>query len=62
MKITAAVTEAKDQPFELQEVDLEEPRPDGTATQSVDFHLALVRAAHNSALLIMFLATQSLLA
>jgi GntR family transcriptional regulator, transcriptional repressor for pyruvate dehydrogenase complex len=41
---------------------IDEPGPDGTATQSVDFHMALVRAAHNSALLTMFLATQSLLA
>ena len=41
---------------------IDDPGPDGTATQSVDFHKALVRAAHNSALLTMFLATQSLLA
>jgi DNA-binding FadR family transcriptional regulator len=41
---------------------IEEPGPDSSATKSVDFHKALVRAAHNSALLIMFLATQSLLA
>lgn len=39
-----------------------EPGPDRTATRSVDFHTALVRSAHNSALLTMFLATQSLLA
>lgn len=41
---------------------IEERGPDGTATRSVDFHKALVRAAHNSALLTMFLAVQSLLA
>jgi DNA-binding FadR family transcriptional regulator len=33
----------------------------GTASQSVDFHTALVRSAHNSALLTMFLATAALL-
>lgn len=41
---------------------IEEPRPVGTATRSVDFHTALVRAAHNSALLTMFLAIQAVLA
>ena len=41
---------------------IREPGPAGTATRSVDFHTALVRASHNSALLTMFLATQSLLA
>lgn len=41
---------------------IQEPGPVATATRSVDFHTALVRAAHNSALLTMFLAAQSLLA
>ncbi len=41
---------------------IEEPRFAGTAIRSVGFHTALVRAAHNSALLTMFLAAQSLLA
>lgn len=38
-----------------------EPGEGGTAGQSVDFHAALVRSAHNSALLTMFLATRALL-
>ena len=37
------------------------PGEGGTAGQSVDFHTALVRSAHNSALLTMFLATRVLL-
>lgn len=41
---------------------LEPPGPDGTASTSVDFHTALVRAAHNTALLTMFTALRSLLA
>jgi DNA-binding FadR family transcriptional regulator len=57
-----AAERATDENLAEMRAAIEEPRPDGTATQSVDFHKALVRAAHNSALLIMFLATQSLLA
>jgi GntR family transcriptional regulator, transcriptional repressor for pyruvate dehydrogenase complex len=37
------------------------PGEGGTASQSVDFHSALVQSAHNSALLTMFLATRALL-
>jgi len=35
--------------------------PVGAATTSLDFHTALVRAAHNRALLIMFMATRALI-
>lgn len=35
--------------------------PEGAAAKSLDFHTALVRAAHNRALLIMFMATRALI-
>jgi DNA-binding FadR family transcriptional regulator len=36
-------------------------RPSQTATASLDFHTALVKAAHNGALLVMFAATRALI-
>jgi DNA-binding FadR family transcriptional regulator len=36
-------------------------QPEGTAATSLDFHTALVRAAHNEALLAMFMATRALI-
>jgi len=40
---------------------IDEAAGEGSAVASVDFHVALVRASHNSALLTMFLATRSVL-